>query len=97
MRHWFSILVCTVIWSDFFPVPTAELRYGPGVRQEIKVELCDHWSGKTIVVWSRLFREVADRYRTTEVQITPWDKIKTEFIKPFQLDPAKSYDQETIP
>lgn len=50
--------VCEVTWQNFFPMPTAEQQYGPGVYEEYSIEYCEYWYGKRFTLWRRIYREV---------------------------------------
>lgn len=97
MRHGIALLACAIIWSDVFSIPAAELQFGPHVRQEVKVEVCSVWNGKTIQISTRLYR--AD----LGTNVSDWKVRHTTIIGPFDKDgkdiqvPSPPYEEMAVP
>ena len=79
---------CLMIWSDFFPAPIMDQQYGPGVVVEMRVDICDHWRGRAIVVFRRFYREYTEGSKLVQKNVIPWQVARPGdqyVIEPFIL------------
>ncbi len=51
---------CESVWSNYFPMPSAEGQYGPGVFEAYELELCNFWYAKRVALWRRIYREYTE-------------------------------------
>lgn len=76
MRCWLALLACAVVWTDTFPVTVWRQQFGPGVMEEVKVEVC----GSYVTVSKRLYREFSEGRKMVEKEIRPWSTRASYWI-----------------
>lgn len=79
MRHALPVLVllCTVLWSDRYPVVVEAPQFKGTFFQEIQIRVCENESSVGIYVQSRLLEVVVN----SEREMTEWEnKVNPRFI-----------------
>ena len=85
-------VACEVVWEDSRALPEAERAYGPGVREELRVEVCAlRWARyHRLLFWKRLVRQAATPTTVETDVVVPWSMESQRVVQDRTQDEAQA-------